>query len=80
MYTVDCFVSFQGIALQLLDSYIRTVDSEQSDVTHILLICKSNLIPLYTRAGFILRGKSEVVHGMSLILLACERRVGGRVL
>lgn len=53
----------RGIALQLLDSYIRTMDSEQSDVTHILLICKSNLIPLYTRAGFILRGKSEVVYG-----------------
>lgn len=53
----------KGIALRLLNKYTQTVASGQEDVTQILLICKSSLIPLYTRAGFTLRGKSDVVHG-----------------
>ena len=54
---------FQGVAVKLLDNYVQAVKSEQKDVSQILLMCKSNLIPLYTRVGFVLRGKSDVVHG-----------------
>ncbi|XP_060583192.1 uncharacterized protein LOC132739495 [Ruditapes philippinarum] len=53
----------KGIALQMLKLFIENVKSEQANVTGILLICKSNLIPLYTKAGFELVGKSHVVHG-----------------
>ena len=47
----------------MLSSFIGKVKSEQVGVTRILLLCKSNLIPLYTKAGFQLVGKSAVVHG-----------------
>ncbi|XP_045157930.2 uncharacterized protein LOC123524090 [Mercenaria mercenaria] len=53
----------KGIALQMLQEFVERVKAEQVDVARILLICKSNLIPLYTRAGFELVGKSAVVHG-----------------
>ncbi|XP_052777279.1 uncharacterized protein LOC128214700 [Mya arenaria] len=53
----------QGIALCLLDEFVSRVFRDQRDVSRILLICKSNLIPLYTRAGFTLNGKSAVIHG-----------------
>ncbi|KAH3867485.1 uncharacterized protein LOC127867555 [Dreissena polymorpha] len=53
----------QGIALLMLRSFVERVRREQRDVARVLLICKSNLIPLYTRAGFVLNGRSDVVHG-----------------
>jgi len=55
--------AFQGIALKMLASFVSKVKKEQRDVARILLLCKSQLIPLYTRAGFVLNGKSDVEHG-----------------
>ncbi|KAH3867429.1 hypothetical protein DPMN_030556 [Dreissena polymorpha] len=52
-----------GIALLMLRSFVERVRREQRDVARVLFICKSNLIPLYTRARFVLNGRSDVVHG-----------------
>ncbi|KAL4236023.1 hypothetical protein ACF0H5_004410 [Mactra antiquata] len=53
----------KGYALKMLHKFVDKVKKEEKNVTKILLICKSDLIPLYTRAGFVLNGKSDVVHG-----------------
>ncbi|XP_052098026.1 uncharacterized protein LOC127732878 isoform X2 [Mytilus californianus] len=53
----------QGVATHMLKEFINYVKNEEKDAHRILLICKSKLIPLYTRAGFIFKCKSDVVHG-----------------
>ncbi len=61
----------QGIASRLLREYAAHVRRTQLGVRRVLLICRPELIPLYTRAGFVYVDKSAVVHG------ACLQR-GGR--
>lgn len=53
----------QGIASRLLDWYTDAMKTTENDVKRILLIAHSKLIPLYTRAGFTFKCKSNIVHG-----------------
>ncbi|KAG9304529.1 hypothetical protein G9A89_020093 [Geosiphon pyriformis] len=50
----------QGIALKLLKEHIRGLDGRYAKVA---LISHEYLIPLYQKAGFILKGESKVRHG-----------------
>ena len=61
----DTFMTceFQGIATHLLKAYISNVQRTVIGIKRILLICRSELIPLYTRGGFTFVGKSHVVLG-----------------
>ncbi|KAF8512977.1 Mss4-like protein [Gautieria morchelliformis] len=56
-----------GVASALLKEYIRRLRDDPAvgniQAESILLICHEDLIPLYTRVGFTLQGKSPVVHG-----------------
>ena len=56
-----------GIATALLMEYIRRLQDDpaigSSNADCVLLICHEDLIPLYTKVGFALQGKSPVVHG-----------------
>jgi cyclin-dependent kinase-like len=53
----------QGTALAMLQHYPSFVAQSSSVTNHLLLICKEPLISLYRKAGFELRGPSDVVHG-----------------
>ncbi|KXS10445.1 acyl-CoA N-acyltransferase [Gonapodya prolifera JEL478] len=59
----------RGIALELLAAFaencrsINQHSASGSKIKRISLIAKQNLVPLYEKAGFILHGKSDVVHG-----------------
>ena len=53
----------QGIATHMLKEFKNYVRGHEIGAHRILLICKSKLIPLYTKAGFIFKCKSDVVHG-----------------
>ncbi|KAL4236024.1 hypothetical protein ACF0H5_004411 [Mactra antiquata] len=50
----------KGIGLKLLQAFVKQVKEEQNNVTKILLISKPEHIPLYERAGFVLKGKSDI--------------------
>ncbi|QRW07429.1 N-acetyltransferase [Ceratobasidium sp. AG-Ba] len=52
----------QGVALKLLEEYLKRLEGIPT-VARVLLICKENLKPLYSRAGFTEVGPSSVVHG-----------------
>lgn len=52
----------QGVAHALLKEYLKRLQSHPRYISAVL-ISHDNLIPLYQKAGFTLRGKSEVVHG-----------------
>lgn len=52
----------KGIAQALLQEYLARV-KQQEGVKGVVLIAKQNLVALYEKAGFTLRGESEVVHG-----------------
>lgn len=52
----------RGIALRLLEESLKRVE-KMTNVARALLICKENLKPLYSRAGFVEVGPSSVVHG-----------------
>ena len=54
---------YQGFALQLLKSYHDHLINTQSNAIKMILLCKAGLIPLYTRAGFYLVCRSDIVHG-----------------
>ncbi|ELU18274.1 hypothetical protein CAPTEDRAFT_185754 [Capitella teleta] len=53
----------KGIAKRLLNAYIERAKSLEPHVSKILLICKAQLIPLYTRVGFEFVKKSSIIHG-----------------
>lgn len=53
----------KGIALSLLKMYVEYINTHCLGVRKIALISHSELIPLYTRAGFTLLGPSPVKHG-----------------
>lgn len=52
----------QGVALALLKAYLERLRANPKYHSAVL-ISHDNLIPLYQKAGFQLRGKSDVVHG-----------------
>ncbi|ORY88217.1 Mss4-like protein [Leucosporidium creatinivorum] len=52
----------KGIAQALLHEYFVRI-KQQEGVKGVVLISKQNLVPMYQKAGFVLRGPSEVVHG-----------------
>ncbi|XP_019626455.1 PREDICTED: uncharacterized N-acetyltransferase C9.02c-like [Branchiostoma belcheri] len=60
---VDQSVKRQGIATKLLQAFVPHVKDSFPKAKRICLICHEYLIPLYTKAGFVLVGTSEVVHG-----------------
>ncbi|KAI9026116.1 acyl-CoA N-acyltransferase [Hyaloraphidium curvatum] len=56
----------RGIALALLAAFRRQCDDLNKEgwkVERIALIAKEGVVPLYEKAGFVLLGRSEVVHG-----------------
>ncbi|CAG8783869.1 21270_t:CDS:2, partial [Cetraspora pellucida] len=65
---VDKLYRRRGISLCLLKEYIKRLknESQNGDVDakyeRIALICHNHLIPLYQKAGFILKGESEIVY------------------
>ncbi|KAI8512548.1 hypothetical protein Bbelb_091870 [Branchiostoma belcheri] len=60
---VDQNMKRQGIATKLLQEFVPHVKGSFPEAKRICLICHEYLIPLYTKAGFVLVGLSEVVHG-----------------
>ena len=69
MYSFIYLIFEKGIASKLFKAYVQHVTETQIAVKRILSICHSELIPLYTRAGFTYVDKSQVVHGELIILL-----------
>lgn len=63
--TLSCvsYFLFQGIALKLLREYTDHVKKTQTGALNLILVCKAGLIPLYTKAGYTLLGKSNFAHG-----------------
>lgn len=53
----------KGVASVMLREYLRAVACGQEAPKCCALMCKSDLIPLYTKVGFRLIGVSPVVHG-----------------
>mmetsp|Transcript_28892 Transcript_28892/g.63632 ORF Transcript_28892/g.63632 Transcript_28892/m.63632 type:complete len:174 (+) Transcript_28892:44-565(+) len=54
----------QGLALKMLAKYKEHLASLGKDVCErALLMCKQNLVELYTKGGFTMVGPSPVVHG-----------------
>ncbi|GIL89074.1 hypothetical protein Vretimale_16198 [Volvox reticuliferus] len=60
---VDAPMRRKGLATRLLRAYVPYVQATTPHLRGIRLICKHNLIGLYEKAGFILVGPSDVVHG-----------------
>ncbi|RIB04560.1 acyl-CoA N-acyltransferase [Gigaspora rosea] len=66
---VDKLYRGRGVALCMLKEYIKRLknESQNGDVNgkyeRVALICHNHLIPFYQKAGFILKGESEIVHG-----------------
>lgn len=52
----------KGVALTLLKEYLTRLRGDKQ-LKGAVLLAKENLIKLYEKAGFTLRGQSEVVHG-----------------
>nr|AGX26123.1 arylalkylamine N-acetyltransferase [Callorhinchus milii] len=60
---VDVTWRRKGIALSLLQHYVRDISQNQTDVHQICLLSHQYLLPLYIKAGFSNIGLSSVVHG-----------------
>jgi ribosomal protein S18 acetylase RimI-like enzyme len=52
-----------GIALRLLQDYLKEMRKLVPRATKVLLISKETVLPLYQKAGFVVNGLSAVVHG-----------------
>ncbi|WIA41274.1 hypothetical protein OEZ86_004878 [Tetradesmus obliquus] len=52
-----------GIASRMLQLYLRYVQGTTAGLQEVRLICKEQMIPLYSKAGFVLLGPSSVEHG-----------------
>ncbi|CAG8698388.1 7330_t:CDS:2, partial [Dentiscutata heterogama] len=65
---VDKLYQRRGVALYMLKEYIKRLknESQNKDVDgkyeRVALISHKHLIPLYQKAGFILKGESEIVY------------------
>ncbi|RIB25218.1 hypothetical protein C2G38_2138883 [Gigaspora rosea] len=59
----------RGVALCMLKEYIKRLKNESQNrdmngkYERIALICHEHLIPFYQKAGFILKGESEIIYG-----------------
>ncbi|CAG8556418.1 10293_t:CDS:2 [Acaulospora morrowiae] len=58
----------RGVALALLKEYIKRLEKNSRNegkrkYERIVLISHDYLIPLYQKAGFVLKGESQIVHG-----------------
>jgi len=55
----------KGIGLGMLQEYLRRFEqaTEEKKYERVLLLSHEDMIPFYTKAGFDLVGKSDVVHG-----------------
>ena len=72
---VDAKLRRRGIALWMLQAYLRHVHEAAPTVERIMLICKEPLLGLYEGAGFGSLGPSDVVHGADPWLLMAASRV-----
>ncbi|CAG8791928.1 36719_t:CDS:2, partial [Gigaspora margarita] len=65
---VDKLYRRRGVATCMLNEYIKRLrnESQNKDMNlkyeRVALMCHENLIPLYQKVGFILKGESQVVH------------------
>lgn len=71
---VDAALRRRGIALWMLQCYLRHVHEDCPGVSRVMLICKENLLGLYEQAGFGSLGASDVVHGADPWLLCAASR------
>mmetsp|Transcript_29421 Transcript_29421/g.53992 ORF Transcript_29421/g.53992 Transcript_29421/m.53992 type:complete len:163 (+) Transcript_29421:88-576(+) len=53
----------RGLALQMLEHYNVFLKQNAPHISRICLICKTNMVSLYSKAGFQMIGPSDVVHG-----------------
>ena len=53
----------KGVATRMLKAYLLMVQQTLPEVQCLRLICKKDLVPLYTTAGFEMIGPSDVQHG-----------------
>ncbi|RIB25222.1 acyl-CoA N-acyltransferase [Gigaspora rosea] len=66
---VDKLYRRRGVALCMLKEYIMRLKNESQNrdmngkYERIALICHEHLIPFYQKAGFILKGESEIIYG-----------------
>ena len=74
---VDAAWRRKGLATWMLQNYLARV-VEAGVAARVLLICKENLLPFYTGAGFANLGKSDIVHGQDPWFLCAlsTRRAG----
>ncbi|KIJ47910.1 hypothetical protein M422DRAFT_248496 [Sphaerobolus stellatus SS14] len=69
IHSLAVIASFRrrGVATALMEEYIRQLREDPqvggAVVERILLICHENLMKLYEGVGFVLKGRSSVVHG-----------------
>ncbi|CAG8730595.1 23475_t:CDS:2, partial [Gigaspora rosea] len=65
---VDKLYRRRGVALCMLKEYIKRLKNESQNrdmngkYERIALICHEHLIPFYQKAGFILKGESEIIY------------------
>ncbi|XP_014672165.1 PREDICTED: uncharacterized N-acetyltransferase C9.02c-like [Priapulus caudatus] len=60
---IDSSYRRQGMALALLKAYVEHIGQNCSGVKRLLLLTHTELLHLYTKAGFRLVGESAVTHG-----------------
>lgn len=60
---VDAAHRRRGVASRLLRAYLSYVQASTPGLREARLICKDQLVPLYSGAGFQMVGPSGVVHG-----------------
>ena len=61
---VDASQRRKGVALTMLKNYLtKVIPVLHPAATRVLLISKQYLLPLYQKAGLVVKGKSAVVHG-----------------
>lgn len=53
----------KGIASRMLKGYVLMIQNLLPELTTVRLICKKDLIGLYSAAGFEMVGPSDVEHG-----------------
>ncbi len=53
----------KGVATRMLRAYLLTVEQTLPEVQCLRLICKKDLVALYSSVGFEMVGPSDVQHG-----------------
>jgi len=60
-----------GLALRMIKAYMGYVQATTPDLEEVRLLCKADLVELYSKAGFEMIGPSDVVHGQELWYEMC---------